>query len=163
MFYTILQYWVIKRLGEQWIHNLGGEGEGLGKTLRLWNVYGSENVGLIQVELHVATWTALASSSPLLPLLTSTTTSFVSCVSTVRTPYSTAMLTCTQCQHWQCLHCYRLVNGFDLGLRVQQREVGIKAHKRSSGPNSRSTRNSITPGRVSVRKHCHTLLKVREC
>ncbi len=43
---TANPYGVIKRLGEQWIHNLGGEGEGLGKTLRLWNVYGSENVGL---------------------------------------------------------------------------------------------------------------------
>jgi len=32
----------VKRLGEQWVRNLGG----LGKILRLWNVYGAENVGL---------------------------------------------------------------------------------------------------------------------
>ncbi len=35
-------YGAIKRLGEVWIHSLGG----LGKILRLWNVYGPEQVGL---------------------------------------------------------------------------------------------------------------------
>ncbi|EKX33445.1 hypothetical protein GUITHDRAFT_166454 [Guillardia theta CCMP2712] len=35
-------YGVVKRLGEQWIRNL----DGLGKTLRLWNVYGAEAIGL---------------------------------------------------------------------------------------------------------------------
>jgi nucleoside-diphosphate-sugar epimerase len=35
-------YGAIKRLGEVWIQNLGG----LGKILRLWNVYGPEQVGL---------------------------------------------------------------------------------------------------------------------
>ena len=34
-------YGVVKRLGEQWVRNLGG----LGKTLRLWNVYGAETLG----------------------------------------------------------------------------------------------------------------------
>jgi len=43
---TANPYGVIKRLGEQWIHNLGTEEAGLGRTLRLWNVYGAENVGL---------------------------------------------------------------------------------------------------------------------
>ena len=43
---TANPYGVIKRLGEQWIHNLGAEEAGLGRTLRLWNVYGAENVGL---------------------------------------------------------------------------------------------------------------------
>ena len=43
---TANPYGAIKRLGEQWIHNLGAEERGLGKTLRLWNVYGAENVGL---------------------------------------------------------------------------------------------------------------------
>ena len=35
-------YGAVKRLGEVWIHSLGG----LGKILRLWNVYGAEQVGL---------------------------------------------------------------------------------------------------------------------
>jgi len=34
-------YGVVKRLGEVWVHTLGG----LGRVLRLWNVYGAEAIG----------------------------------------------------------------------------------------------------------------------